>query len=170
MRFLEHYLKEDEEYKIFLDMDGTITDFERAYEAIADIDYSAASEGDIEEFWYPINKAGIEFWSEMPWMEDGKILWDFVKDKNTTILSSPGKGNASPRGKTIWIKRELGDVDFILDGEKHKYVKKNAILIDDTDEKIDKWEEAGGIGILHQSASETIERLKNILKGEDDNG
>lgn len=170
--FSNFYFKENEEYEIYLDMDGTITDFVRSYEALTDKDFSAAEKEEPEVFWEPINKVGTEFWSEMPWMADGKVLWEFIKDYNPTILSSPGKNNTSPKGKKIWIKRELGEVPFIFEKDKQKYAKKNAILIDDTDEKIDNWREAGGIGILHTSALETIEQLKHIMSNDnstDDN-
>ena len=53
----------------------------------------------------------------------------------------------------------------MLRAEKQKYAKKNGvpnILIDDWKKNIVEWEAAGGIGILHKSASATIAQLKKL--------
>jgi len=39
---------------------------------------------------------------------------------------------------------------------------KNKILIDDREDTINRWNAAGGIGILHTSAPNTIEQLKQL--------
>ena len=50
------------------------------------------------------------------------------------------------------------------DGPKTKsnYAKENAILIDDFASNIKRWEAAGGIGILHKNANDTIQQLKQL--------
>ena len=40
------------------------------------------------------------------------------------------------------------------------------VLIDDRPKNIEAWENAGGIGILHTSAKETINKLKELRNGE----
>ena len=40
------------------------------------------------------------------------------------------------------------------------YAKPNRILIDDYSETIERWRAAGGKGILHTSADDTIKQLK----------
>ena len=42
------------------------------------------------------------------------------------------------------------------------YAAPNHILIDDRESNIDQWRAAGGIGILHTSASNTIQQLKKL--------
>ena len=46
--------------------------------------------------------------------------------------------------------------------DKHEYAAPNHILIDDRDKAILPWREAGGIGILHTSANDTIAQLKEL--------
>ena len=41
-------------------------------------------------------------------------------------------------------------------------LKENAILIDDFASNIKRWEAAGGIGILHKNANDTIQQLKKL--------
>ena len=42
---------------------------------------------------------------------------------------------------------------------------KGSVLIDDRQKNIDAWIEAGGIGILHTSAANTINQLKALRNG-----
>jgi hypothetical protein len=45
---------------------------------------------------------------------------------------------------------------------KAEYAEPNAILIDDQPKSIDPFIAAGGIGILHTSAANTIKELKKL--------
>ena len=161
---------EKKEFKIFLDMDGTITNFERAFKDMGKEKthgleaYKFEEKYGSEAFWKLIHSAGVEFWSEMAWLPDGKKLWGYVKKYNPTILTTPTKSKASKEGKEIWIRRELGPkVPFIFEKDKYKYADINSILIDDYEKKIKPWVEQGdGIGILHHSAEETIKQLKQL--------
>ena len=166
-RFNEFYLNEDKQYKIYVDLDGVLVDFEKQYDNYSEMSMKDADEKystNSEEFWKPINDNGVEFWSEMPWMQDGKELWSYIKPHNPTILSSPARGEACPEGKTIWIKRELGEIPYIYEKNKYKYSGENKILIDDTEKKITDWVDNGGIGILHTSTEDTIQKLKEIME------
>lgn len=168
MGFYNFYLNEDNKFMIFCDMDGVICSFEKQYNNYSKISIEKMKEkygSDSDEFWKSVNDAGVEFWSEMPWMSDGKQLWNFIKPHNPIILSSPANGEACPKGKKLWIQRELGDdVKYILEKNKYKYSGVNKILIDDSEDKILPWIESGGIGILHTSTDDTIKQLKDIMK------
>lgn len=166
MRFIKYYMNEDVNYKIYCDMDGCITDFVEQYTKYSGVtpeDAEYLYNNDMEKFWEPVNKGGVEFWSEMPWTEDGKELWEYISPMNPTILTAPSKGDDCPTGKKIWIKRELGDIPTLIERDKYKYSGENNILIDDTKKKIDDWIDAGGIGILHVSTKDTINKLKGIM-------
>lgn len=161
--------KEEKPFKIYLDMDGVITDWFKAFRDLGK-DVTKGLEGNEFEdkfgrdaLWELIAKEGkLEFWSEMEWTKDGKKLWNYVKKYNPTILSTPAKSKFSKDGKKIWIERELGkDVPFIFAKDKWKYADMNSILIDDYDKKINDWVNLGdGVGVLHFSADKTIEELK----------
>ena len=167
MGFMIFYLSEEKKFEVFVDMDGVLTNFKKAYAKYSDIDMDEAERrytSSSEKFWEPVNDAKVKFWSEMEWMPDGKELWNYIKSYNPTILTSPSRGDDCPKGKTIWVKRELGDdTPVIIERDKYKYSGENKILIDDTEKKITDWIDKGGIGILHTSAEDTIKQLKEII-------
>jgi len=148
-------------YRIFCDLDGVITDFNKAYEGISGIKLSKDEHRNDSEFWEPIERAGYDFWVNMEWMPDGHILWDFISPYNPTILSAPSRQNVSRVGKVDWVNRELPGTPLILRSAKHKkdFAAPDAILIDDRPDNVQGWIDAGGIGILHKSAEETINEL-----------
>lgn len=164
MEFLS-YLKENTNFKIYLDMDGVLSDFEKSFKAIdGRTTKQVEKEGD-PAFWKHVEEGGLVFWSEMPWTKDGKKLWNYVKNKDVSLLSAPARRLPdSIRGKQIWVGRELGNVDLILKraSEKQEYANPNSILIDDQEKNIRKWKSAGGIGILYKNAGQAIKQLKKM--------
>lgn len=153
----------EKKYKIYCDLDGVLTDFIRGYYELTGIDISGQFH-DSENFWEPINNAGYDFWINLKWTKDGRKLWNYIKKYNPEILSSPSRQNDSRVAKHDWVKRELPGVHLILRSPNHKkeFADKNSILIDDRTSNIKSWNEAGGIGILHTTADETIKQLKNL--------
>jgi len=153
----------NDKYKIYCDMDGVITDFRRAYLNLTGIDIGNEFYNDTE-FWTPINNAGIDFWVEMEWLSDGKILWNYIEKYTPIILSAPSNRDESRVGKQMWVKQELPGVHLYLRYAKHKidFAEPNAVLIDDRIENIENWVNAGGIGIHHTSTESTIHHLKKL--------
>lgn len=163
-------------FQIYCDMDGVIVDFiggvkEFMSDKIAD--YNMKNKEHSNAFWKKlgyINKQDPEearaLWANLSWMPDGKQLWSYIRKYDPVILSSPGTSSRAiiEGGKQEWIKRELGNVKYIFEPAKWKYAAPKPgmqnILIDDTPKKLDPWVDAGGIGILHTSAAETIRQLK----------
>lgn len=151
------------ECRLYVDMDGVITDFIKKYKETTGIDPSEHTSSK-KSFWDPIDKAGYDYWAEMEWMPDGKQLWSYIKKYIPEMLSSPSRQNSSRVGKTDWVKRELPGTRLILRSSKHKkeFAEPNSILIDDRVSNIDDWNESGGIGILHTSTENTIKELKKL--------
>ena len=156
--------QEDPKYKIYVDMDGVLVDFDGGYEKLTGMTTRAADEKGPEFFWKPISKAGAKWWITLKWMPDGKQLWDYVKKYNPELLSAPSREEASKMGKRVWVKRELPGVKLILRSadKKQEFASPNSILIDDREKNIEQWKSAGGIGILHTSAASTINQLKEL--------
>lgn len=152
-----------QKYKIYCDMDGVLTDFIKGYYDLTGRDITGQFHDD-EKFWDPINKAGYDFWANLDWSKDGKKLWKYIEKYNPEILSSPSKQDDSRVGKNDWVKREIPNVHLILRSPEHKkeFATPNSILIDDRESNIKSWNDAGGIGILHTSAAETIKELKKL--------
>jgi cytidyltransferase-like protein len=156
--------QENPKYKIYVDMDGVIVDFDGGYEKLTGITTKEADKKGPEFFWKPISKAGAKWWITLKWMPDGKQLWDYVKKYNPELLSAPSREEASRLGKRVWVKRELPGVKLILRSadKKQEFASPNSILIDDREKNIEQWRNAGGIGILHTDAASTIKKLKEL--------
>ena len=157
---------EEPKYKIFSDMDGVLTDFEGRFEKYSDglppRDYEKKFGKD--KFWELVDGEGVAFWVGMPWMSDGERYWDYIKDYDTQLLSSPSRSNTSRLGKRLWVRNNMPGVKLTLAQAylKKNYAAPNHILIDDRKSNIDEWRAAGGIGILHTSAADTIQQLKKL--------
>ena len=158
----EEDVKEKADYKVYCDMDGVLVDFEKGYKELTGED--ASYNTNPEEFWAPITKAGAAFWIKLPWMPDGKQLWDYIKPYNPSLLSAPSREESSKIGKFTWVKRNMPGTKLILRSaeRKQEFATPNSILIDDRADNIQRWKDAGGIGIHHTSASDTIQQLKKI--------
>ena len=157
---------EEMEYEIYSDMDGVITDFDAQFMKASDGIRPSEYERNMgkDGFWELVDGKGVGFWVGMPWMPDGKQYWDYIKEYNPILLSSPSRSNTSRLGKRLWVRNQLPGTKLILAQAKDKqnYARKNRILIDDRPSNIDEWRSQGGIGILHTSASNTIRQLKEL--------
>ena len=151
--------------KIFLDLDGVITDFSKQLCELLDKPLDRNYNfGNDPKIWSKIDSAGEPFWSEMKFMPDGQELWDAIKKHDPVILSSPSNHPSSIEGKKTWLKENLPGVPYHIEKHKEKYADKGSILIDDREKNIKKWETAGGIGILYKNAENTIKKLEKIMK------
>ena len=151
------------DYKIYCDMDGVLVDFERGYEELTGIDLKGEfQKGD--DFWDPISEKGVGFWAGLKWMPDGQKLWSYLKPFKPDLLSAPSREDSSRIGKHVWVKHKLPGTKLILRYAKQKQelATPESILIDDRQVNIDQWIAAGGVGILHTSAEDTIQQLQNL--------
>jgi len=151
------------DYKIYCDMDGVLADFERGYEELTGIDLRGEfQKGD--DFWDPISEKGVGFWAGLKWMPDGQKLWSYLKPFKPDLLSAPSREDSSRIGKHVWVKHKLPGTKLILRYAKQKQelATPESILIDDRQVNIDQWIAAGGVGILHTSAEDTIQQLQNL--------
>mgnify|MGYP000689697843 FL=1 len=166
-------LREDEEeYKIYVDMDGVVADFDKRFK-----DLSGMSPSDYEAkngknaFWDFIDvKHKLAFWVGIPPMSDAQSLMDYVSKHDYEMLTAPSIKKESLMGKGLWIRNwakkglfpSKPKVNYKPAKNKHHFAAPNHILIDDKQSTIDSWNAAGGIGILHTSAGNTINQLKKI--------
>lgn len=174
-------------YQIYCDMDGVLTDFERRFitllrkegpkyyskAVIAQVKrpkHFEALEGP-EEFWKFIDQyMGLEFWSEMPWMPNGRQLWDFIQPYGPKLLTSPSRDNTSRLGKKLWVRNNISpapEVIFRFGDAKADFANKNTILIDDKPSNLAAFSAAGGISIECKdgNVSSVIEQLKELGYG-----
>ena len=69
---------------IYCDMDGVLSDFVLAAKKATGQNWEGMRHG---QDWESI-KNTQNFWSNMPWMRDGKKLWGFINKYNPSILSA----------------------------------------------------------------------------------
>ena len=191
LKSFTQFVNEDKanDFRIFCDLDGVLVDFDRGFidlpkntEKLTPKQYEKAHGKDA--IWPMIDELGESFWENLQWMKDGRELWDYLKRYDPIILSSPSKHPGCFTGKAKWVKRNLGiDQDpvtdpanftentrFILANHKHQYVepakrllKKEPVLVDDFDRKLEKWTKAGGIGIMHNDSTDSIRVLEELI-------
>jgi len=162
------------DYKIFCDLDGVLVDFDTTTEKITGVDVHAAMHDKKLKriFWQRLSayseQGKNKTWEIMNPMHDAQELWNYIKKYNPTILSATGKVPSEQivtAEKHVWIKKHLGNVPTILvqtGADKAKYATPTGILIDDKYKALNPWIAAGGIGVLHTSAANTIKQLKEL--------
>ena len=149
---------------------AVIKDLGRNYINVEEIQkFSPGKSGTATTYMYHLVHDDVDFWANLEWQPGGKQLWAYIRQYNPDILTSPmdKKGhNESLEGKLIWVEKNLGlshdKVNFAHD--KWKYAQsedgKPSVLIDDFETKVKPFTEAGGIGILHLGARNTIKILE----------
>ncbi len=165
--------EEETEYKIYVDMDGVVADFDQRFLDLSGMmprEYEAKYGRDA--FWEFIDEGEnkLKFWVGIPQMSDAQSLMDYVSQYDYEMLTSPSIKQQSLMGKGLWIKNQTKNglfkskpkVNYRFAKKKIEFAAPNHILIDDKASTIDSWNSKGGIGILHTSAADTINQLKKL--------
>ena len=163
----------DNEYQLFLDLDGVLVDFEKGVRFHTGL---SPDEQTPRQMWSVLARAK-NFYVNLNWMEDGKKLWGNTKSFNPVILTGLPLGTWAEPQKREWCRRELGrDIKVICGKSRDKhllawdYLHENGLshrlplLIDDRLKTKFDWEESGGKYILHFSAERSWEELKELVK------
>ena len=153
------------DYKIFLDMDGVLVDFDQQFKELTGMmPREFESKYDSNKFWEEIDNAGVGFWRGMKWMPGGEALYNRASQFDHALLSSPSRSEVSKIGKRLWRRDKTPDTKLILSRSylKKNYAAPNHILIDDREDNIQQWRDAGGIGILYKSAAQVNTELDKL--------
>lgn len=165
---LVQLLKEvqQQDYRIYCDLDGVLSDFEgRFQQLIGDTPDNYKDRYGKKAFWKAVDDQGEEFWSGMKPMPDAKKLWNYISKYKPELLSAPSSKQYSHTGKQLWVDQHLPGVTLNLKPatEKHQFCTgPQDILIDDRADTIQRWNNAGGIGVLHKNANDTINQLAKL--------
>lgn len=148
-------------------MDGVISDWEsqfKRYSGGVPVETYDAEHGKKNRFKF-VDKNCPEYYATMPWMKDGKLLYNFIKNLPVEILShSPSK--LSYIGKKQWLANNKIDIEANLVPHRNlkaKFANVDSILIDDREDNVNDFINAGGKAILHKNAIDTINQLKEML-------
>lgn len=150
-------------YKLYIDLDGVIVDFDRG---CFDLFNKFPSEVPDRVMW-PIMAKTKDYFYNLHFMPDGKELWNYAKQYNPSILTGIPRGVWASEQKIRWVADKLGkDVPVFttLSRLKFQWSGENCILVDDRESAKEPWEAAGGIFILHIDAENSISQLKEYLK------
>lgn len=156
------------------DMDGVIAHFQQGVLKV----FPSFEEGRTEAvkkqdrlMWAAITKhqkEGNHFWYELEPMPDAHELWNFIKPYNPYILSAAGQPHFKAMEQKIrWLNKYFQVPEDRIrivqrSHEKAQYAHPGAVLIDDKRKALDPWIEAGGIGVLHTSAANSIAQMKRL--------
>ena len=169
MKTFKDYLVEFDTPQIYCDMDGVLVDFQK---------YTSEHLGHPfkDEYWTDLP---TDMFYQMPPMSDAKVLWNFIGKYDPFILTaiprkSPERGAVSERAaddKKRWMKKYFRVEDarvfavmrknksnFAVDGRD----KRPNLLIDDHAKNIESFIKAGGLGVVHTSARNTIKELRKL--------
>jgi len=155
--------------KIFVDMDGVLADFIQGVEGPKYLNGPFDKQSYYDNRKVELSNAGLFF--DLPPMKDMRTLVDYVKGTGIDweILSCSGEINRDKvaKDKFKWIRKHV-DIDVLvtctLKGkEKAIYARPEHVLIDDKASNITAWQNAGGIGIHHIHAKDTINRITKLL-------
>ena len=164
---------------VYLDMDGVLADFFGGVEKMYGVEHWKQLTNDKTK---DLKKevidriTGTNFFATLPKFDSADSLIDMVKKYtggNFSINTSPLRGDHENSGKhkKTWISNNIAQPDeIIVTGRKESYAKDKAsgtpnILIDDRPINIQKWQSAGGYGILYQANRDSLEKVKKGLEG-----
>lgn len=174
---------------VFFDLDGVLADFDAGALALGvDTEHLNKSRRDLTPDQQIIKQklydkiAHSNFFADLPFVSGAEALWKSAESFNRMILTAAPSfrhradaeavHNDAGNKKYMWCQKMLGlrsRDQFIctLSHEKKQYVSfggsQKTVLIDDRPKNIADWTTAGGIGILHKTADESIHTLQKIV-------
>ena len=173
---------------IFLDVDGVLADFRKGIHGAFDKPYDYSTLSPKWKFWddWPDvtfemvnNVCTTSFWQNLEWMHNGRDILRAVLEKfhaeQIYLLTTPMPNLESASGKMMWINDNLPVYlkhTIITQAPKHLLARSDTLLIDDKNENVDGFREAGGKALLvprpwnraHSCADRTVEIVRKFLE------
>ena len=162
---------------VYLDMDGVLADFFGGVEKMYGVEHWKQLTNDKTK---DLKKevidriTGTDFFATLPKFKSADALIDMVKEftgGKFSINTSPLRGDHenSAKYKKVWIQNHIEQPDeVVVTGRKESYAKDKGtgapnILIDDRPVNIERWQGAGGYGILYQANRDQLSKVKKAL-------
>ena len=163
---------------IYIDMDGVLADFFGGVEKMYGVEHWKQLTNDKTK---DLKKevidriTGTDFFATLPKFSTADALIDMVKKftgGTFSINTSPLRGDHenSAKYKKVWISNNIEQPrEVVVTGRKESYAKDKAsgtpnILIDDRPVNIQKWQAAGGYGILYQANRDPLSKVQKALE------
>ena len=169
---------EDAKPIVYLDMDGVLADFFGGVEKMYGVEHWKQLTNDKTKDLKKevIDKiTGSDFFATLPKFSTADQLIQIVKKftgGKFSINTSPLRGDHenSAKYKKLWITNNIEQPDdIVVTGRKESYAKDKGtgtpnILIDDRPINIQKWQAAGGYGILYQANRDPLSKVQQALE------
>lgn len=164
------FKKSKEVNRIFVDMDGVVADFLGGVSELIGYTLTPDDKGHKE---YDDRKEELtnkRLFRNLKPLPDMYDLIAYIRHTGLPweILTAAGKVNRElvVFDKNSWVRRYI-DPSVVVTctyrgSQKAAFAEPGSVLIDDRKKNIECWEKAGGIGILHTSAKDTIKKLKEL--------
>ena len=164
---------------VYLDMDGVLADFFGGVEKMYGVEHWKQLTNDKTK---DLKKevidriTGTDFFATLPKFSTADGLIEMVKKftgGKFSINTSPLRGDHenSAKYKKLWISNNIEKPDdIVVTGRKESYATDKGtgtpnILIDDRPVNIQRWQSAGGYGILYQANRNSLDTVKKGLEG-----
>jgi len=162
---------------VYLDMDGVLADFFGGVEKMYGVEHWKELTNDKTK---DLKKevidriTGTDFFATLPKFSTADALIDMVQKftgGKFSINTSPLRGDHENSGKykKLWIQNNIEQPDeIIVTGRKESYATDKAsgtpnILIDDRPVNVQRWQAAGGYGILYQANRDSLSKVQDAL-------
>lgn len=156
-----------------VDLDGVLANFSGRIQEITGQVCETLPKGKLWAAVERYNREVAPFFETLDKMPDADRLWSFITQRFNHVFILTATGWTPRNGadqKTKWVHDRFGsqiNVKVVTSGSlKAMYATPRIVLVDDTTKAIDPWIKAGGIGVLHKNAEDSISQLEKILAGQ----
>lgn len=151
---------------LYLDNDGVLANFDKVADEVLGMpsrDFENLYGSDV--FWQRLLDVE-DFFYNLPLMNDAMELYDAVAHLDPIILTG-SPSHFSIEGylqKLRWGHKHFPKSIMVVLPSKHKarFCKPGDTIVDDWPKHKKKWEEAGGNWVVHTSAEDSIQQLKEL--------
>jgi hypothetical protein len=153
-----------------VDLDGVLFDFSGRLKEITGKPAEELSRGYLWHSVQKYNDTVAPFFETLDLLPDAHELWAYVTARFDHVFILTATGWTPKDGedqKRRAVAKHFGQqthVKVVTSGSlKAQFATPTTILIDDTRKAFDPWVAAGGIGVFHTSAADSIKQLESIL-------
>ena len=151
---------------LFIDLDGTLADFDtQAISIFGCLPHEAEERLGEATFWNTLrdfrDSDGNGFFLSLKPLDDALYMFETVKHLSPVILTGCPRGGWAEAQKVEWADRYFPKTKVITckATDKILHMQQGDILIDDREKHRAKWENAGGIWITHRNAANSLATL-----------
>ena len=159
-------------YRLFLDLDGVLADFDGGVEQILGIKPNRSAPKAPPGMWEAID-AHPDFFGQLDVLAEAPTLVDFCMPYYPVVLTGLPDSHRDlvSRQKVRWVAERISPALPVLTCSSKDKINVargvipegvTPVLVDDWTKYRHVWEEGGGIFILHTSAQDSIRQLREL--------